>query len=186
MNLNDFFGKELSISTLSLLIAGAVIVFAIIILVFRMMTLSKKLKDATTPKYGFAGKPLYQFVALLFIAAAIPLTIFAIQGEIHFGQQAEEKVQLTMDYKILSKTSTESSVQFSITPSVEGKPWGDKVYDIFWSFEGDETQTVFEFKKSVTDPSSVIVKLKKGRYKVRALVSYDAKSEEVVKNITIN
>ncbi len=185
MNSSELFTKQFSISGFTLVVAGLIFLTAIFILLMNLVSVQKKLKVATTPKFGFAGKPIYPVIATLLISLSIPLALYSVSQQTSFQQEAEENVVLNYDYKILSREGENITVEFNFIPYVDSKAWGDKNFDIFWEFEGKVSESKYEFNKNAENPSSVVLELPKGIYKVTLLVAFDSATEHFVKESII-
>ena len=185
MNPLDIFTKEISFSGWVVLFAAGLFLIAIVILVSSVFSLRRKLKLATTPKFGFAGKPIYPLLATLMISISIPLLIYSFTQDTSFVQEAEENIEIDYIYELVSEGEESSTLRFNLLPTVDGEEYGKKSFDIFWLFEGQEVEDLYEFNRTKDDPSNILVSLKPGRYRLKILVTYENKTETIEDFVTV-
>lgn len=186
MIIENLLKSDFNFSGLTLLLLVIVVTVSILSLVASVVVLSRRLKKATTPKFGFAGKPIYPLLAILFISVSIPLGLVAVRDQTALVQKADERVDLVLDYEIVERRESEVLVTFTMVPTINGSPWSDKEYDIFWFFKGPTETEEFEFGRSKEDPGGILITLKKGSYDVRVLVTFEDRSEELELNIVLD
>ncbi|MBN1915984.1 hypothetical protein JW796_03255 [Candidatus Dojkabacteria bacterium] len=181
----DIFTKQFNLSGLVLIASVAIFSLAVIILLVNVVILNRKLKKATTPTYGFAGKPIYPIIATLLISVSIPLAVYSLSQETTFEQKAEENVILQSSHYVVSRDGENLRLEFNVVPYVDGVAWGEKSFDIFWSFKGKTSKTSYEFNKSAINPSKMTITLPKGEYDLTILVTYENRSQRLEQKLVL-
>ncbi|MBN1331283.1 hypothetical protein JW978_00150 [Candidatus Dojkabacteria bacterium] len=147
--------------------------------VFKTVLKSLNLNQNSASKQGFLNKPLLQFVAVFLMASSIIGVIYydSVSKDTGVITEAERKVDIQIEYEVLSSNLTSSELRLRALPIIEGKEWGDpgQTFDVVWTIQSDDgsARNYVEQAVSSLNPSEIEITLANGSYKATALVSDD-------------
>ena len=163
-----------------LLMVGAFLLVVVIGLSLLALKQSQQLKELQKPKYGFLGKPLYSFVAILMMFGVVSasyiftpidntnqfVTYVLPASEIQFELEAEEVIA----------DEPNIGYRFNIVPVVDEIAWGglNIEFDVLWEVtrEAELFHEYLETGINDRNPGGFELSFPRGSYSATATVSY--------------
>ena len=150
-----------------------------IIFIFKLRS-SSFTKMINKTNSGFLGKSLYSLISVAVIGIGIVFGILAINSQDIIQIEAKRTVTGEIYTNNLLTDGDYSYIDFKLTPSVEGKVWGDagSTFDIYWSFIKDDGDSFsyIENSKTVDDRSGMQEYFPEGSYEITVTVVYEGRS----------
>lgn len=169
-----------SISNELLTIMLIVSVFAVIVLFISVISLYRRVRKLSTPKFGFLGKPLY--VAIFAVLAVATIYVSTNLTNQHIKEiNAGKEVKIDITTTVLSSQNGYSVVNFVAVPSVNGVEWGDAsvdTFDMYWSISGKEIFSQIKQGLNENNTGTFNIELKQGEYTVSVITIYNTKTYE--------
>jgi hypothetical protein len=110
----------------------AIVIFLFIVIIY----LYKKVRKLTIIRYGFGGKPIFSIFVLFALVVFLPFTMYSVHKSVEYINYANATKDALLSIYIDQKALDLYSVSFTAVPMINGKPWGDKVYDVTWNIQG--------------------------------------------------
>jgi hypothetical protein len=165
---------EISPQSIVVIILALAIIFTLVVVLIQQQ---RKIKELSTPKYGFLGKPL-NLVLTLFIFGGT-LALFNILNQ----PQPEVEISnanFVIELNIIATKVADLKYKLNVLPVVDGVVWGIDNYpfDVYWTIEGATTQKLFENGISRKNTGGVMVDLSPGTNKITATIYIDLRKFE--------
>jgi hypothetical protein len=156
-----------------LLVVAIFLLTVVIAATYYIYNLNKKLNYVQAPKFGFLGKPLYQFVALAFLLGLFSISIVAISsGPVSIeDSMASQELGINFEYEILSIDQNEYELKIDIVPTISNINWGDnQEFDILVKILGPSKINQFLYDKTAATKATFVDIFKKGNYSIEITV----------------
>ena len=176
----DFINQEFTFTLSGLALTGVAVfgVISFIAILFYLSHLLGRIRTLEKPKYGFLGKSLYGFLAMMVMIAGLGFFSYSFTTQEDFTIEAKKTVTAEIKTSVISEDAAEAVVEFKAIPYVEGAKWGDKFseFEIYWNIRGTESFDKFEFDRSTGNPSGFSEKIAKGIYEIKVVIVFEGKS----------
>lgn len=154
-----------------------ILLLTVLILIVALVQQNRRYQEATTPKFGFLGKPLYTFFAFALFAGGIGFAWFVSnQGGTIGDSLAGDRITVQIDAAVINPSTR--NYQFRVTPTANGTLWGPYTYDAYWNFENADgtTSTALENGLTKDNIGGVVKKLPSGVNKIKVNVFVEDKN----------
>jgi hypothetical protein len=162
--------------------AGVLLFIAIVVMGLMIIRQRRQLNELQRPRYGFLGKPLYSFAAMLIIVGGFGVTFYSVfQNQGGTQVSADKNILVRIEYKQVSIIGNTGRYKFNFIPNVDNVDWGkDKeLFEVAWKITNlatNEVKIATESNLSNIKPGGLVYDLPRGRYKVEALTTYQNKN----------
>ncbi len=161
---------------LSVILASTTIVFlCLAVLSYLVIQQNRKIRNLTTPKFGFLGKPLVIFAVGFFALGGIfgVLTINrgTDSGGVSVGDEETELIEIQIDIVPINQAG--NLYRLNATPIVNGYPWANSLtreFDVTWTFTNLTPITRIENNLTQNFPGGVLFTFQKGITKIEAKI----------------
>lgn len=160
----DFLRNESAISNSSLLVVGILLILALAGLVGIIVYLYNRLKDSRASKYGFGGKTLYSALAVLIMAAVIPIVLLSPSTEIRRSADSIDDVAISLT----QSNTDDKEVQMIFTPLHEDRVYTGE-YDIVIKISGRENISFDRFDER--NDTTLEIRLEEGTYDLEVSIT---------------
>lgn len=176
--------KQLSSAKIPLFTLIVLIVIAagiILFLVSFIIYLYKKVRFLAHQRYGFGGRPLFSYFAILGITLLMTLTFYLSYRSYNIIRQARVEKDVIVDIRIVKRVENDYLVTFIAVPEINSESWSNKSYSVKWEVTGNEKIELLEEDRSIYNPSFAVFHLTQGVYTVK--VTVDSEDFHIVKTM---
>lgn len=168
---------------------GAIVAIVIIVLLIVVVVYQgNKIKDLSRPKFGFLGKPLYAFFAIVVSIGGTGLLYYGLNQPttITSTNAAEE---ITLSVRAEPTENDPHIYNFNFTPIINGIAWGadpTNKFDVYWTISNGSTViTEAEFQLNQTNIGGLTKTLKSGPVTVKVTAFFQGKNYTYQKNFDV-
>lgn len=158
------------------LVVNIALILGLLYYIVRQNRHIDQLEAAMKPKYGFLGKPLFSFFAVLMMVGGFA-AIYAVSENISdVSVGGNDQVEIQIEVKPGKEVSGGREVSFKVIPSINGVEWGGESsgakFEAYWTVDGPLTFSEFESKITFGKHGGFTKVLPHGNYHVVVNVSY--------------
>lgn len=162
------------------LLVAVFILLILLVLILSGVVLrqQRKIKDITTPRYGFLGKPVAVVVASLMVGLVGFTFYLGVPPREPEGVSVSDDTQLSLNISYTLLDRDRSIYVLNVTPLLDNEPWGlsnEHTFSIEWSITKDDTYTFTKRQENVTQETyhGLLESLDSGKYRIRARVLFN-------------